>query len=146
MPAPTQLPDFLARTDILICLLPETDDTRHLLDADLLRQCRAGGRHQRRARQPRRLPDLLAALDEGQLSAPCWMCSMKSRCRRRGSLASSARAGHPHAAATPSRRASAPPGGGGHLGHAGRRRRRICTTAAGLLRASAPTARRRLAG
>ncbi|KAF1036013.1 MAG: Glyoxylate/hydroxypyruvate reductase A [Herbaspirillum frisingense] len=101
-----QLPAFLARTDILICLLPETDDTRHLIDAALLRQLPRGaavvnvgrGTHVKSA-------DLLAALDEGHISsavldvfdteplpadAPFW--------RHPRIIVT------PHAAATPSRR------------------------------------------
>ena len=64
------LPAFLARTDILICLLPDTGDTRQLVDARLLRQLPAGagfinvgrGSHVNHA-------DLLAALECGQLGA-----------------------------------------------------------------------------
>lgn len=64
-----QLPAFLARTDILICLLPETEDTRHLLDADLLHQLPRGAAVINVGRGSHLcLPDLLAALDEGQLS------------------------------------------------------------------------------
>nr|WP_198983972.1 glyoxylate/hydroxypyruvate reductase A [Herbaspirillum sp. ASV7] len=64
-----QMPDFLARTDILICLLPETDDTRHLIDAELMRQLPRGAAIINVGRGSHvRMPDLLAALDQGQLS------------------------------------------------------------------------------
>jgi glyoxylate/hydroxypyruvate reductase A len=64
------LATFLARTDILICLLPLTDDTRGILNHDLLRQLPTGaalinvgrGGHLVEA-------DLLTALDDGHLSA-----------------------------------------------------------------------------
>ncbi|WP_432240510.1 2-hydroxyacid dehydrogenase [Herbaspirillum robiniae] len=101
-----QLPAFLARTDILVCLLPETDDTRHIIDAALLAQLPRGaavinvgrGSHVKSA-------DLLAALDGGHIAsavldvfdeeplppaAPFW--------RHPRILVT------PHAAATPSRR------------------------------------------
>jgi glyoxylate/hydroxypyruvate reductase A len=62
-------PAFLARTRILVCLLPATPETRHILAAPLLSQLPAGaglinvgrGSHQK-------LEDILAALDSGQLS------------------------------------------------------------------------------
>jgi glyoxylate/hydroxypyruvate reductase A len=65
----TGLASFLARTDILICLLPLTDDTRGILNHHLLRQLPAGaalinvgrGGHLVEA-------DLLAALADGHLS------------------------------------------------------------------------------
>ncbi|MFJ3058031.1 2-hydroxyacid dehydrogenase [Herbaspirillum sp. NPDC087042] len=101
-----QLPDFLARTDILICLLPETDDTRHLINADLLRQLPRGAAVINVGRGSHVcLPDLLAALDQGHISgavldvfdeeplpasAPVW--------RHPRILVT------PHAGATPSRR------------------------------------------
>lgn len=65
-----EMPDFLARTDILVCLLPLTDETRGILDADLfarlpkgakLANCGRGGHLDQDA--------LLAALDSGQISA-----------------------------------------------------------------------------
>jgi len=60
---------FLARTDLLVALLPATEATRGLLAAPLLERLPRGaalvnagrGMHQR-------LPDILAALDSGQLS------------------------------------------------------------------------------
>lgn len=64
-----QLPAFLARTDILICLLPETADTRHLLNAATLAQLPRGAALINVGRGSHvHLPDLLAALDSGQLS------------------------------------------------------------------------------
>ncbi|MGV2288634.1 glyoxylate/hydroxypyruvate reductase A [Trinickia sp. YCB016] len=62
------LPAFLARTDILVCLLPLTDQTRHFLNRDLFAQLPRGaslinvgrGGHLQQE-------DLLAALDSGQL-------------------------------------------------------------------------------
>ncbi|HEX4534502.1 MAG TPA: glyoxylate/hydroxypyruvate reductase A [Rhizomicrobium sp.] len=60
---------FLARTDILICLLPLTPDTRHILNKDLFAALPKGafvinaarGAHQVEA-------DLIAALDSGHLA------------------------------------------------------------------------------
>lgn len=63
-----QLDAFLVRTDILICLLPLTDSTRHILDADLLSQLPRGsmlvnvGRGQHLVESA-----LLAALDSGHI-------------------------------------------------------------------------------
>ena len=64
-----QLPDFLARSDILVCLLPLTPDTEGILDAAAFAALPRGaalinvarGGHQNE-------DDLLAALDSGQLS------------------------------------------------------------------------------
>src|SRR5579863_60795 len=64
------LPAFLARTDILVCLLPLTDATRHFLNRDLFAQLPRGaslinvgrGGHLQQ-------DDLLTALDSGQLGA-----------------------------------------------------------------------------
>lgn len=65
-----QLPAFLARTDILICLLPETPDTHHIINAGLLAQLPRGaavinvgrGSHVHSG-------ELLDALDSGQIGA-----------------------------------------------------------------------------
>lgn len=66
---PDDLPEFLGRTDILVCLLPLTDATRDILDADLFQRLPKGaavinvgrGGHLVEA-------DLLRALDRGHLS------------------------------------------------------------------------------
>ena len=65
-----ELGDFLARTDLLVALLPATEATRGILSAPLLAQLPRGamlvnagrGMHQR-------VDDIIAALDSGQLSA-----------------------------------------------------------------------------
>ncbi|WDZ94122.1 glyoxylate/hydroxypyruvate reductase A [Herbaspirillum sp. WKF16] len=65
-----QLPDFLARTDILICLLPDTPDTHHIIDARLLAQLPAGAMIVNVGRGSHvHAPDLLAALDAGHIGA-----------------------------------------------------------------------------
>lgn len=64
------LPDFLARTDILICLLPLTEDTRGMLNRDLFARLPAGAALINTGRGGHLVDaDLLAALDAGQLSA-----------------------------------------------------------------------------
>lgn len=64
------LGDFLARTDILICLLPLTPQTEGILNAALFSQLPRGAAlvHVGRGRQLNH-GDLTAALDGGQLSA-----------------------------------------------------------------------------
>lgn len=67
-----QLPDFLARTRVLICLLPLTNQTRHILnmdtfsklprDAYLINVGRGGHLKER---------ELIPALDQGLLSGAC---------------------------------------------------------------------------
>jgi glyoxylate/hydroxypyruvate reductase A len=63
------MPDFLARTDILICLLPLTDDTRGLLNQSLFQQLPRGATLINVGRGGHLIEaDLLAALQNGQLS------------------------------------------------------------------------------
>ncbi|MBD1551556.1 2-hydroxyacid dehydrogenase [Pseudomonas typographi] len=64
----SQLPEFLARTDILICLLPLTDQTRGLLNSRLFGQLPNGAALINVGRGAHLInDDLLAALDAGQL-------------------------------------------------------------------------------
>lgn len=63
------LPGFLARTDILVCLLPLTDETRGFLDARLFAQLPAGASLVHVGRGPQLVEAALrAALDEGRLA------------------------------------------------------------------------------
>lgn len=65
-----QLPDFLTQTDILVCLLPLTDETRNILDADLFAQLPIGARLLHVGRGPQLdQAALIEALDKGQLAA-----------------------------------------------------------------------------
>lgn len=60
---------FLARTDILVCLLPLTADTRGILDARLFAKLPRGAAVVNVGRGPHLVAeDLLAALDSGHLS------------------------------------------------------------------------------
>ncbi len=60
---------MLARTDMLICLLPATAATRRILNARLLAQLPRGAMLINAARGwHQELPDIMAALDSGQLS------------------------------------------------------------------------------
>lgn len=66
---PQQLPAFLARTDILVCLLPGTEATRGILGAATFAQLPRGAALISVGRGSHVVvPDLLAALDAGQLS------------------------------------------------------------------------------
>lgn len=66
---PDALPEFLSRCDVLVCLLPLTDTTRGILDAQLFEQLPRGtylinpGRGAHLVEK-----DLISALDNGQLS------------------------------------------------------------------------------
>ncbi len=63
-----KLPDFLARTDILICLLPLTTETRGMLNTQFLSQLPAGASLIHVGRGPQLVTaDLLRALDSGHL-------------------------------------------------------------------------------
>ncbi|MDJ0387052.1 glyoxylate/hydroxypyruvate reductase A [Roseomonas sp. E05] len=65
---PEELPDFLAGTDILVCLLPSTPETAGLIDARLLARLPPGAQVVNAGRGSHLVvPDLLAALESGQL-------------------------------------------------------------------------------
>jgi glyoxylate/hydroxypyruvate reductase A len=64
-----ELHRFLARSDILVCLLPLTDATRGFLNAALFAQCPRGASLVHVGRGPQLVAaDLLHALDEGHLA------------------------------------------------------------------------------
>jgi glyoxylate/hydroxypyruvate reductase A len=65
-----ELPAFLARTDILVCLLPLTDATRGMLDATLFAQLPKGASVVNAGRGAQLVAnDLIDALGSGHLSA-----------------------------------------------------------------------------
>lgn len=64
------LPDFLGQTDILVCLLPLTSETRGILSASLFARLPRGARLLNVGRGGHLVEaDLIAALDSGALSA-----------------------------------------------------------------------------
>ncbi|TCZ55398.1 2-hydroxyacid dehydrogenase [Roseicella aquatilis] len=64
-----ELPAFLARTDILVCLLPATPETRHIVRAETLAMLPPGAAYVGIGRGSHHvLEDVLAALDGGRLS------------------------------------------------------------------------------
>jgi glyoxylate/hydroxypyruvate reductase A len=66
---PDELDAFLARTDILVCLLPATPETRHIINAATLAKLPRGAGYIGLGRgMQQKLDDILAALDDGQLS------------------------------------------------------------------------------
>ena len=63
------LPDFLARTDILVCLLPLTEQTRGILNANTFATLPQGAAVINLGRGDHLVDeDLITALDSGQLS------------------------------------------------------------------------------
>lgn len=64
-----EFPDFLAGTEILVCLLPLTAETRGILNADTFNQLKRGACVVNAARGPHLVDsDLLRALDSGQIA------------------------------------------------------------------------------
>ncbi|WP_275944191.1 NAD(P)-dependent oxidoreductase [Gluconacetobacter tumulicola] len=66
---PEALEPFLNGTDILVCLLPNTPSTRHIIDAGLLARLRPGGGVVNVARGDHLVvDDLIQALESGHLA------------------------------------------------------------------------------
>jgi glyoxylate/hydroxypyruvate reductase A len=66
---PDEMAAFLARTDMLVCLLPDTPATRGLLNADSFARLPRGAHVVNAGRGTHlRLPDLIAALDAGHIA------------------------------------------------------------------------------
>lgn len=64
-----ELPPFLARSEVLVCLLPATPETVGIIAAPLLARLPRGAALVQVGRGVQQvLPDILAALDDGQLS------------------------------------------------------------------------------
>jgi glyoxylate/hydroxypyruvate reductase A len=69
----TDLAHVLSKSDVVVCLLPLTPQTKGLLDLQNLKKIKKGGGLVNVARGPHIVvPDLLAALDSGQL-AHAWL-------------------------------------------------------------------------
>jgi glyoxylate/hydroxypyruvate reductase A len=69
----TDLNSLLPRSDVVVCLLPLTDKTKGILNKDNLAKIKKGGGLINVARGPHVVvPDLIAALDSGQL-AHAWL-------------------------------------------------------------------------
>ncbi|MBV8031187.1 MAG: glyoxylate/hydroxypyruvate reductase A [Betaproteobacteria bacterium] len=65
----TSIAEVLQRSDVVVCLLPLTDQTRGVLDKDRLALIKKGGGVINLARGPHVVvPDLLSALDSGHLA------------------------------------------------------------------------------
>lgn len=69
----TEIDSVLARSDVVVCLLPLTDQTRGILDLENLKKVKKGGGIINCARGPHIVrDDLIAALDSGHL-AHAWL-------------------------------------------------------------------------